>query len=284
MLAKEQAQQLATEENLCQTQAHLDAAVGQQNQNPTPPQIAPAPPPTSSSNYMVLAKHQHFNGALGAPAKSFVGQILLHTITYPNQFPTDSSKVAFAISFMTEYAETWSQPYLMKVLNAEEVAFNKFLDDFKSSFFDHNCQHRAEVALQSLRQNGTVSAYMQEFNSHACTVGWTDTPLMSLYQHGLKENVQLAVQDRQLKASRMADTPPSPPLAAPTTDPNAMDLLAFQRGPNNGLSGAKQALQVQLKLCFRCGQAGNVSCGCSNGSRQSQAEINRIRANPSTTF
>ncbi|KNZ44741.1 uncharacterized protein VP01_887g11 [Puccinia sorghi] len=43
------------------------------------------------------------------------------------------------------------------------------------------------------RQIGTVLAYNQEFNSHACTVGCAGTPLMSLYQHGLKENVQLAV-------------------------------------------------------------------------------------------
>ncbi|KNZ59509.1 uncharacterized protein VP01_1715g2 [Puccinia sorghi] len=87
----------------------------------------------------------------------------------PDQFPTDSSKVAFAISFMTEYAAAWSQPYLMSVFNAEEVVFGKFLDDFRCSFFDHNCQHRAEVALQSLCQSGKVSAYTQEFNSHAHT-------------------------------------------------------------------------------------------------------------------
>ncbi|KNZ63187.1 hypothetical protein VP01_11765g1, partial [Puccinia sorghi] len=39
--------------------------------------------------------------------------------------------------------------------------------------------------------------------------------------------------------------------SAPTTDPNAMDLLAFQRGPHNQLSDTKQARQVQLNLCFR---------------------------------
>ncbi|KNZ50872.1 uncharacterized protein VP01_41g8 [Puccinia sorghi] len=183
MLAKERAQRLATEENLRQTQACLDAAVGQQNQNPSPPQITPAPPPTSIPNSMVLAKPQPFNGTRCAAAKSFFGQILLHTVTYPTPFPTDSSKVAFSVSFMMDYTSTWSQLYLMKVFNTEEVAFNKFLDDFKSSLFDHNCQHCSQVAPQSLCQTGTVSAYTQEFNSHARTVGWADTPLMSLYQH-----------------------------------------------------------------------------------------------------
>ncbi|KNZ50159.1 uncharacterized protein VP01_4576g4 [Puccinia sorghi] len=55
---------------------------------------------------MVLAKPQPFNGTSGATAKFFVGQILLHTITYPDQFPTNSSKVAFAFSLMTDYAAT----------------------------------------------------------------------------------------------------------------------------------------------------------------------------------
>ncbi|KNZ60548.1 uncharacterized protein VP01_1538g2 [Puccinia sorghi] len=95
----------------------------------------------------------------------------------------------------------------------------------------------------------------------------------------------------------MADPPPSPPLAPVPQPP--MDLSAFQRGgPHNQISDAKRDFQLQLKLCFRCGQVGHVSCGFSNGNRKSQgrqqslssawiselqAEINRIHANPSTT-
>ncbi|KNZ45357.1 uncharacterized protein VP01_8206g1 [Puccinia sorghi] len=170
---------------------------------------------------MVLAKPQPFNRTRGAAAKSFVGQILLHTVTYP-----DSSKVAFSISLM-DYAATWSQPYLMKVFHMEELAFKKFLDDFKSSFFDHNCQHHAEVTLQSLRQTGRLSAYTQEFNSHACTVGWANNPLMSLYQHGLKGNVQLAVA-MALKAGQTIEgirnglPTPIPPLAPVPQPPTPM--------------------------------------------------------------
>ncbi|KNZ44430.1 uncharacterized protein VP01_9172g1 [Puccinia sorghi] len=97
ILAEERAQQLATEENLRQTQARLNAAVGQQNQHPAHPKISPAPPPTSSPNSMVLAKPQPFNGTRGAAAESFVGQILLHTITYPEQFSTNTRIVALAV-------------------------------------------------------------------------------------------------------------------------------------------------------------------------------------------
>ncbi|KNZ50192.1 uncharacterized protein VP01_4552g2, partial [Puccinia sorghi] len=186
-----------------------------------------------------------------------------------------SEKVPFAAFFMTEYTETWSQPYLMKVFNAEEVAFNKFLYDFKSSFFDHNCQHHAEPTCRS--------------STH--TLSRMDTPLIILYQHGLKENVQLAmvmsyiqftslrtVQPIALKAGQeikgIWNGQPAPitpaSTSAPTTNPNAMELLAVQCVPHNQLTDAEQARRVQLNLCFHFGQAGNVSCGCSNGSRKLQ--------------
>ncbi|KNZ51074.1 uncharacterized protein VP01_4102g1, partial [Puccinia sorghi] len=93
---------------------------------------------------------------------------------------------------------------------------------------------------------GKVLAYTQKFNSHACTIGWANTPLMSLYQHALKENVQLA-QARKLKAFGMSNPPISP---NSTSAPNAMELLAFQHGPHKRLSDAKQARQVQLNLCY----------------------------------
>ncbi|KNZ58759.1 uncharacterized protein VP01_1867g3 [Puccinia sorghi] len=162
----------------------------------------------------------------------------------------------------------------MKVFNTEEVAFDKFLDDFNSSFFDHNCQHRAE------------------FNSHARTVGWADAPLMSLYQHGLKENFQIAVvmsniqfislrtmQAMALKASQkiegICNGQPSPispaSSSASTPNPNSMDLSDFQRGgPHNQLSDAKCDRQLQLNLCFCCGQARHFSFWFSNRNRKSQ--------------
>ncbi|KNZ61887.1 uncharacterized protein VP01_1343g1 [Puccinia sorghi] len=76
--------------------------------------------------------------------------------------------------------------------------FDDFLNNFRSSFFNHNHQH-AKVALQNLCQTGNVLAYTQDFNQHTRTVGWANTLLMSLYQCGLKENIQLAVVMRNIE-------------------------------------------------------------------------------------
>ncbi|KNZ61348.1 uncharacterized protein VP01_14154g1, partial [Puccinia sorghi] len=108
MVTKERAQCLATGETLRQTQARLDA---QQQPAPTQPNPAPAPNPIK------LAKSQPFNGIRGAAAEMFVAQIALHAITYPERLPTNVSKVAFAASFMRDYAATWCQPYLNRIFN-----------------------------------------------------------------------------------------------------------------------------------------------------------------------
>ncbi|KNZ63941.1 uncharacterized protein VP01_10821g1, partial [Puccinia sorghi] len=170
MMTEERAQRLAAEETLRQTQAHLDV-----QQHPTPTQPNPAPAP----NPIKLAKPQPFEGTRGASAKVFVAQIALHPITYSEHFPTNASKVAFATLFMQDYTATWY--------------WTDFLKHLEASFFDHNHQQRAKVALQNIPQTGTVSNYMQDFNQHARNTGWPDAPLMSLYKNGLKENVQLAV-------------------------------------------------------------------------------------------
>ncbi|KNZ61428.1 uncharacterized protein VP01_14007g1, partial [Puccinia sorghi] len=108
----------------------------------------------------------------------FVGQILLHTFTYPEQFPTKSSKVDFAVLCMTDYAAAWSQPYLMNLFNAEEVVFNKFLEDFYCPM----------IPLPNWNSVG-LHAGVQLTRSHS-RMGRHPT---NESQHGLKEKIQLAV-------------------------------------------------------------------------------------------
>ncbi|KNZ63536.1 uncharacterized protein VP01_11306g1, partial [Puccinia sorghi] len=131
-VTKERTQHLATEETLRRTQARLDT-----QQHPSPAQPNPAPAP----NPIKLTKPQPFDGTRGAAAE---------------RFPTDASKVAFTTLFMRDYTATWCQPYLNRIFNGEPLDWTDFLKDLEASFFDHNRQQRAEVALRNIRQTGTV--------------------------------------------------------------------------------------------------------------------------------
>ncbi|KNZ45502.1 uncharacterized protein VP01_8055g1, partial [Puccinia sorghi] len=123
-------------------------------QNSAPTQPNPAPAP--ASNPMRLWARLAFMLSLN-----------------PRDSPPMPEKCC--VLFMRDYAATWSQLYRQNPASLITTAGT------------------LPRYLLNLCQTGTVSAYMQDFNQHARTVGWADTPLMSLCQHGLKENIQLAV-------------------------------------------------------------------------------------------
>ncbi|KNZ46504.1 uncharacterized protein VP01_7209g1, partial [Puccinia sorghi] len=139
--------------------------------------------------------------------------------------------------FMKDYTATWSHLYLEKVFNGELVVFNDFLNDFRSRFFDHNRRNRSKVALQNLRQTGTVRV-------------------------------------RQLKESNQASPTPTPsPVPVPEPPPpNLMQLTSLYSATDS----PTQSKPVGFSRT-------SVSVEARRATYPVDAEINHLRANPSTT-
>ncbi|KNZ46550.1 uncharacterized protein VP01_7176g1, partial [Puccinia sorghi] len=113
--------------------------------------------------------------------------------------------------------------------------------------------------------------HTQDFNQHAHTMGWADTPLMSLYQHGLKEKIQLAVVMSNIEFYSLRSMKAMALKAGQTIEviqqdhPATLSPVPVPKAPSNQLSGAKQSRQVQQNLCFFGCQVGHISSGCLNG-------------------
>ncbi|KNZ61566.1 uncharacterized protein VP01_13842g1 [Puccinia sorghi] len=114
---------------------------------PSPPLLnqIPLPHPTRLS----LPNHNPLT-APTAPLPRCSLPKFLYTRSPTQSVSTDASKVAFAALFMRDYAATWCQPYLNRIFNGEPLDWTDFLKDLEASFFDHNCQQRAEVALGNI--------------------------------------------------------------------------------------------------------------------------------------
>ncbi|KNZ45753.1 uncharacterized protein VP01_7832g1, partial [Puccinia sorghi] len=130
MMAKERAQRLVMEETLQKTQS--------------PPQSHGWPTISLSHSLQCLPKPNPFMVPMVALQKRLLARL---AFMLPKHFLTETSKVVFDILFMKDYAVTYSQPYLDKFFNRELVVFNNILNDFRSSFFDHNRQHCAKQQL-----------------------------------------------------------------------------------------------------------------------------------------
>ena len=146
-------------------------------------------------NAVPVCTPEKYDGTRGMKAETFISQIGLYMLACPDRFPTDKSKVSFAISYLTGHASRWAQPYLEELFGDGEniPTFAEFTASFKGMFFDPERKHRAELALRSLKQTSSVSSYTQSFNQHAHDAGWEAKTLVSQYRHGLKEKVRLAL-------------------------------------------------------------------------------------------
>lgn len=111
---------------------------------------APAVPPPASHNIRVpkVAVPDKFNGTRGMRAEVFASQVSLYVLTNEALFPTDSSKVAFALSYLSGEANLWGQPLLKRILDKDPtVTFSDFSTTFRAMFFDTNRKARAEKEI-----------------------------------------------------------------------------------------------------------------------------------------
>ncbi|KNZ52860.1 uncharacterized protein VP01_3424g1, partial [Puccinia sorghi] len=105
MVTKERTQILAMEETLRQTWARLDTQQPRSNKSRSRTQ------PGQARQTPTLQQH------------------LRHGCQ--ECFPTDASKVAFATSFMRDYAATWCQLYLNRIFKGEPLDWTDFLKDLE---------------------------------------------------------------------------------------------------------------------------------------------------------
>ncbi|KNZ52328.1 uncharacterized protein VP01_3617g1 [Puccinia sorghi] len=163
IMSKERAQRLATKETLRQNQACLNATAGQQK---------PAP----ASKPMCLPNHK--------PSMRPMAPLPRCLLDWP-----PCCHLPRAIPHRRQKSGVCRLVYEGLHSNLVPAVPGQSLQ--RASVI--TTASGAEVALRYLCQIGTVLAYTQDFNQHTRTVGWADTLLMSLYQNGLKENIQLVM-------------------------------------------------------------------------------------------
>ena len=113
----------------------------------------------------------------------------------------DSDKVLFASTYLRDRAAEWLEPFLKDWLfsapgarNVDtEAIFNSY-DTFRQRigmmFGELNEQHKAQMALDTIRQRGSAANYTAEFQRIAFHTGYDAAALCASYYKGLKSEVK----------------------------------------------------------------------------------------------
>ena len=189
-------------EQFGQLMAQLTSPPVEQRQTPAPsadpaPSTAPAPgaasallpTPVTYVKPLHLSHPEKFSGESG-DCRSFLVQCGLHFELQAPAFPTERSRVAYMVSYLTGQAEKWATAEWAR--DSPVCSSVQLFTETLRKVFDHTARGReAARALMDLRQgNRRVSAYAVEFRTLATESGWNEEALFDAFKRRLAESIR----------------------------------------------------------------------------------------------
>jgi hypothetical protein len=140
-----------------------------------------------------LREPEPFTGKDPKKLKAFIFQCQLYFCN--SDFDSDSKKVTFALSYLWDVAQKWSEPGISRLTNKPPEWFDNweaFLDELHTNFGPYNEIGDAEHELTNLcmRDNQHVSDYLVRFSGLALRCSWGELALRYRFYEGLPPQIK----------------------------------------------------------------------------------------------
>lgn len=210
-----------------------------------------------------------FDGDTSSLLPTFLFQLGLVFRANPSTYPTEESKVIYAMSYLTGSASAYVQQYLDQEESPPWMAdFPSFTDQLKRVFGNPDVIGDVSRKIRRLKQTGRVTSYATKFRLLAGQLDWSNAGLVSQFFEGLSRPLQLEIAktaypkeleelidhavrvDNLLQSYEDYPAQPSPTTPVPTARPG-------QR-----LTEQQRELRRKNNLCMYCGDAGHLVRSC----------------------
>lgn len=249
------------------------------------PEVSPAPVVTSRPVEPRLPPPTAYDGEPHL-CRSFLSKCSLYITLQPSLFPTEQSKVAFAITLLSGRAALWGTTAWEQKLPCCST-FELFSKELRKVFDRAASGREAARVLAELRQgNRSVADYSIEFRTLAAECGWNAEAQWDMFLHGLSdclqdeiytldlpktldELVELAIRVDTRLCRRVSRTQQERHLAPVHRPPVVAMAVEASEGDPEPMQVGRSRLSVQEKrrrrnegLCLYCGGAGHRVNSC----------------------
>lgn len=176
-----------------------------------PPVVQPVVHVQSSSKPKHLERPPTYDGKDRAACSTFISSLKQYLRACPaTDFPTEDSKINFAISYLRDDAFKWVEPYLETRDDPEKcdpmfATASKFFEALLKAKGDPDLKGTYTRKLYALRQTGSAASYTSEFHRLSAYLGWDDEALRAQYEVGLKPEIKDALALRESDPPTLQD-------------------------------------------------------------------------------
>ena len=131
---------------------------------------------------------------------NFLSKCRLKFAGQPSRFKSESSKIYYLGSYLTDQAYSWFQPLLSQAQDPNQpdppefLSFDALAASLTAAYGDPNLRRASERAIRALKQSKmyppSVSQYAMEFKAARQHVTWDDSSLMDHFYEGLTPTVK----------------------------------------------------------------------------------------------
>jgi hypothetical protein len=222
-----------------------------------------------------------FDGSDPKKLKEWLFQCRLYFSTNPSQFPSDRTKISFAITYLRDTALGWFQT----VLEEEDLDFSmleilndwsEFSTELRARFGTLDAQGEAAEEMEALhmQSNQTILKYDLEFMRLASVLDWNESALCRRYYLGLPDRIHEFM-------SRLPDGKPKT-LIAMKSAANIADQRHWERSREKKRTEgpSHRSTDNSNKSSNRDGNKGNSS---GNSSGKPNSSGNKFNPKPSSS-
>ena len=152
-------------------------------------------PPRPPQERMRLKEPERFSGKKPKQVRAFLMSCELVFGSMPHTYAQDEQKIMYAVSYFTDAAQAWIEPYLSDPTRRMPdfmYRWNEFREEFTLQFGEIRPEQFAESKLATLemRSSDMVRDYAIEFNNLARDTQWNNPSLTHQFYRGLPDRLK----------------------------------------------------------------------------------------------